>query len=34
MIEQGCLTKSYTIKMPSKGVYIVRVGNTTHKIFL
>ena len=34
MIEQGCLTKSYTIKMPSKGVYIVRVGNATHKIFL
>ena len=34
MIEQGNLTKSYTLKMPSKGVYIVRVGNTTHKIFL
>lgn len=34
MIEQGCLTKSYTIKMPSKGVYIARVGNATHKIFL
>ena len=34
MIEQGNLTKSYTLKMPSKGVYIVRIGNTTHKIFL
>ena len=34
MIEQGNLTKSYTLKMPSKGIYIVRVGNTTHKIFL
>ena len=34
MIEQGNLIKSYTLKMPSKGVYIVRVGNTTHKIFL
>ena len=34
MIEQGCLTKSYIIKMPSKGVYIVRVGNATHKICL
>ena len=34
MIEQGNLTKSYTLKMPSRGVYIVRVGNTTHKIFL
>ena len=34
MIEQGNLTKSYTLKMPSKDVYIVRVGNTTHKIFL
>ena len=34
MIEQGNLTKSYTLKMPSKCVYIVRVGNTTHKIFL
>ena len=34
MIEQGNLTKSYTLKMPSKGVYILRVGNTTHKIFL
>ena len=34
MIEQGNLTQAYTLKMPSKGVYIVRVGNTTHKIFL
>ena len=34
MIEQGNLRKSYTLKMPAKGVYIVRVGNTTHKIFL
>ena len=34
MIEQGNLTKSYTLKMSSEGVYIVRVGNTTHKIFL
>ena len=34
MIEQGNLIKSYTLKMPSKGVYIVRVGNTTHKIFM
>ena len=34
MIEQGNLIKSYTLKMPAKGVYIVRVGNATHKIFL
>ena len=34
MIEQGNLRKSYTLKMPVKGVYIVRVGNTTHKIFM
>ena len=34
MIEQGNLIKSYTLRMPAKGVYIVRVGNTTHKIFL
>ncbi|MBF1475178.1 MAG: leucine-rich repeat domain-containing protein [Prevotella pallens] len=34
MIEQGNLRKSYTLKMPAKGVYIVRVGNTTHKIFM
>ena len=34
MIEQGNLKKSYTLKMPAKGVYIVRVGNTTHKIFM
>ena len=34
MIEQGNLKKSYTLKMPVKGVYIVRVGNTTHKIFM
>ena len=34
MIEQGNLRKSYTLKMPAKGVYIVRVGNATHKIFL
>ena len=34
MIEQGNLRKSYTLRMPAKGVYIVRVGNTTHKIFL
>ena len=33
MIEQGNLKKSYTLK-PAKGVYIVRVGNTTHKIFM
>ena len=32
MIEQGNLIKSYTLRMPAKGVYIVRVGNTTHKI--
>ena len=32
MIEQGNLRKSYTLRMPAKGVYIVRVGNTTHKI--
>ena len=34
MIEQGNLIKSYTLRMPAKGVYIVRVGNTTHKIFM
>ena len=34
MIEQGNLIKSYTLRMPAKGVYIVRVGNATHKIFL
>ena len=34
MIEQGNLIKSYTLRMPVKGVYIVRVGNTTHKIFM
>ena len=34
MIEQGNLIKSYTLRMPVKGVYIVRVGNATHKIFL
>ena len=34
MIEQGNLIKSYTLRMPAKGVYIIRVGNTTHKIFL
>lgn len=34
MIEQGNLRKSYTLRMPAKGVYIVRVGNTTHKIFM
>ena len=34
MIAQGNLKKSYTLKMPAKGVYIVRVGNTTHKIFM
>ena len=34
MIEQGNLIKSYTLRMSAKGVYIVRVGNTTHKIFM
>ena len=34
MIEQGNLIKSYTLRMPAKGVYIIRVGNTTHKIFM
>ena len=34
MIDQGNLIKSYTLRMPAKGVYIVRVGNATHKIFL
>ena len=34
MIEQGNLIKSYTLRIPAKGVYIVRVGNTTHKIFM
>ena len=34
MIEQGNLIKSYTLRMPAKGVYIVRVGNATHKIFM
>ena len=34
IIEQGNLIKSYTLRMPAKGVYIVRVGNTTHKIFM
>ena len=34
MIEQGNLRKSYTLRIPAKGVYIVRVGNTTHKIFM
>ena len=33
-LAQGYLTVSHTLQMPSKGIYIVRVGNTAHKIFL
>ena len=33
-LAQGYLTASHTLQMPSKGIYIVRVGNTAHKIFL
>ena len=34
MIEQGYLTASHTLQMPSRGIYIVHIGNTAHKILL
>ena len=34
IIEQGSLTTSHSIPMPSRGIYIVRVGNTIHKIWI
>ena len=34
MIEQGSLTSSHSIQMPSKGIYIVRVGDIIRKILV
>ncbi len=34
MIDHGSLTSSHSIQIPSRGIYIVRVGNTLHKIHL
>lgn len=34
IIEQGDLTSSHIIRMPAKGIYIVRVGNTIRKIWV
>ena len=34
IIEQESLTTSHSIPMPSRGIYIVRVGNTIHKIWI
>ncbi|MDO4726637.1 MAG: leucine-rich repeat domain-containing protein [Porphyromonadaceae bacterium] len=32
LIERGSFATSHTIGIPSKGIYIVRVGNTIHKV--
>ncbi|KGN79073.1 cell surface protein [Porphyromonadaceae bacterium COT-184 OH4590] len=32
LIERGSFDSSHTIRIPSKGIYIVRVGNTIHKV--
>lgn len=34
MIDHGSLTSSHSIQIPSRGIYIVRVGNTVHKILV
>ena len=34
MIEQGYLTASYTLQMPSRDTYIVHVGNAVYKILM
>lgn len=34
LIEQGLLTESLHLQMKSDGVYLVRIGATTHKVFL
>lgn len=34
MIGQGSVSTAHTLQMPSRGIYIVRVGNTVHKILL
>lgn len=34
LIEQGQLTESLHLQMKSDGVYLVRIGATTHKVFL
>lgn len=34
IIEQGSLTSSHTIQMPSRGIYIVRIGNTIRKVLI
>ena len=33
-IDQGYLTGSRTLQLPSRGVYIVRVGTSIHKVSL
>jgi len=34
MIEQGYLTASHTLQMPSRDTYIVQVGNAVYKILM
>lgn len=34
MVEQGTLTSSCTLQVPSRGTYIVHLGNTAQKILL
>ena len=34
MIEQRSLTSSHSIQMPSRGIYVVRIGDIVHKILL
>ena len=34
LIEQGYLTASYTLQMPSRDTYIVHVGNAVYKMLM